>query len=185
MQATYARAVAQPIHTFIRMHSHTKLDSAGPLTTSKRRAPGSSGRQCCLHLTPAGKCAKVTLFLQRECWYVIIYLGCEDWVFPPLECTSLLLAREAHEAWSVWSCTREACEACTHIHAHTHIHTQFESTTGGQWGGRWGVQIVGETNRHQVCVCVRVYGIWARKGWYVLRTEFTMHCIIETGIHKN
>ena len=41
--------------------------------------------------------------------------------FFPLLCASLLLARKAHVAWSVW--WREACEACTHIHAHTHIQT--------------------------------------------------------------
>jgi hypothetical protein len=46
---------AKPIHTFIRMHSHTKLDSAGPLTTCTRHAPDSSGRQCCLHLPHASR----------------------------------------------------------------------------------------------------------------------------------
>jgi len=154
----HACAVAQPIHTCIRMHSLTKLDSAGPLTTSQAPSP----RQAVLPPPLARRyvCKSDSFFTKRMliCDYI---LGM--WRLSVSPTFMHIPAAGLRGSWGLIRLVMYTRSLYIHTcaYTHTYIHKQSDSTTGGRWGGRWGVQIVGESNRHQVgvCVCVCVWNL--------------------------
>jgi len=95
-------------------------------------------------------------FFQRECWYVITYLGCVDWEFP--HTFMRIPAAGSRGSWglislvarSLWSLHTHTCahthtNICTHIHTyiHTYIHNLIQPQEDEGGGADFGWVIMG------------------------------------------